>query len=649
MQREITYLREFGNCRLDLEKKVLWHEQALVQLPLKAVELLCVLVESNGEIVTKEEIWRRVWQNSFVEETNLTHNIYLLRKTLKDLGAGDLIQNVPRRGYRFTGKLREIPDYPIVIERHSLSRTLIEIEEGNDKTNAAEEKKLALQNISSATTSPRHLSSISALIIASALLVALAGSLAIWRSQTAAAKTSAAEIKSIAVLPFKAINSNPETEHLGLSLADVLITRLSNVKQLNVRPTSAVSAFENQETDSLNIGQKLNVDAVLEGTIYRTEKQVRVTMRLLKVGENKPLWAGQFEKSWQDELKLENEIALQVTDALVLNLSSDEKNALGKRYTENADAYQLYLKGRYEWNKRSWEGMIEAERLFRNAIEKDPNFALAYVGLADRLATEADATEANQVIEKALELDPNLAEAHATQGFIKMFHEWNWPEAESSFKKSIKLNSGYATAHHWYATLLEIEGRNDEAKAELQRALEINPASYNFLADLGQIYYFSHDYDKAKEYCQKSLEIYPDFVFAHEYFFDIYLQTGEFDQAVEENLKLAKINATFANQTADQKERMEKSFAGMKEKYRKGGIRGFFAPAVETADLNPNVFYGNAKIYAFSGEKEKALDSLEKAFQGRAFALPFVKAEPVFDNLRAESRYQEILGKMNLQ
>ena len=206
-----------------------------------------------------------------------------------------------------------------------------------------------------------------------------------------------------------------------------------------------------------------------------------------------------------------------MVDALALNLSGNEKTALNKVYTESADAYQLYLKGRYRWNKRDRADVSEAELLFRKAIEKDPNFALAYVGLADSMVFDARQDETHTAISKALELDPNLGEAYATLGFYQTVHKWKWEEAEARFKKSIELNPGYATAHHWYAVLLGIEGRNDEAKVEMQRALEINPTSYNFLADLGQIYYFNHEYDKAKEYCNRALEIYPDFRFAHGY------------------------------------------------------------------------------------------------------------------------------------
>jgi tetratricopeptide (TPR) repeat protein len=323
-----------------------------------------------------------------------------------------------------------------------------------------------------------------------------------------------------------------------------------------------------------------------------------------------------------------------------------EKSALAKNYTENADALQLYQRGRVEWSKRSWQGMIDAEQLFRRAVEKDPNFALAYVGLADTQVFSS-INEAESAVQKALELDPNLAEAHATLGFIQMFLRWSWREAEGEFNRSLELNPNYATAHHWYAQLLAVQGRNAEAKAAMRRALDINPQSHNFLADLGQIYYFNREYREAEEYCRQALAIYPDFVFAHEYLADIYSQTGEYEKAFEEEISAQKTNSAFANESAKRREELEANIAKQRTIYREGGHRKF----VENLIGGPPegaYHYLNAARYAFLGEKEKALNLLEKAIDGKEFLSAFVKADPVFDSLRGEPRYQEILHRMNL-
>lgn len=650
MSSEIKQLREFGKFRLDAQKKVLWFEDEPVNLPLKEIELLCALTEKGGEVVTKGELLEKVWADSFVEESNLSRHIYLLRKTFKDFGENEeLIQTIPRRGYRFAGQFKESNYGELIIEKHTLTQTLIEeIPSGDTQAQV----RLASEPEQIAELSKNHwlrqtLRSRSRLLVIAAVVAAIAvGSVAFLQYNRPNASAGSG-IKSIAVLPFKMLDDGKETPHQGLGMADILITRLSNLKEINVRPTSAVMGFENYQEGSVQIGQKLQVDAVLEGTIYRAGDKVRVTTRLVRVSDQSPIWAAQFEKPVQDEFRLQDEIALQVVEALALNLSGDETTALTKRYTQNADAYQLYVRGRYEWNKRNPTGMGEAERLFRNAIDKDPNFALAYVGLADNIIMGENAAHAWTAVNKALDFDPNSAEAYATLGFLYTFHNWDWQAAEASFKKSIELNPGYATAHHWYAILLAVQCRTEEAKAEMRRALEINPLSYNFLADMGQLHYFAREYDKAEEYCRKALEIYPDFHFALVYLFQIYLQTGEYDKAVDEYLEVAKINAYFGL-TAKEKEHWVKQIAEQKAIYQQGDLRKFLEPDRSAKVSDPSGFYQRAMGYAFLGEKEKVLDDLERAYQDKAFLLTFVKADPVFDPLRSEPRYQAILRKMNL-
>lgn len=544
----------FGSFLFDVEAHRLLREGQTVPLPPKAMEALRIFLQQPGQVMGREELMQAVWGETFVEDANLTVAISQLRKALDQNGETvEYIETIPRVGYRFVGdvsEIREEPRRPVILAKHTLSRTVIEEEEI-----PTEPSEVVAIESTATRELPRTLvvaNTRTVLAATAVAVIAIVGIASLWTQlRDRSTRGANLSVKSIAVLPFKTVGTKSGEEHLGLGLADVLITRMSNIRELNVRPTSAVMAFDGQVQDSISAGRKLNVDAVLEGTIYHANGRVRVTARLLRVGDQTPLWAGQFEKPSQDELKVQDEIALQLVDALSLSLSGTEKTALTKRFTENADAYQLYLKGRYHWNKRSYGGMIEAQRLFRNAIEKDPNFTLAFVGLADTLATGDPSGEAYDAVQKALELDPNLAEAHATLGFIKMFHEWSWREAETAYKKSIELNPGYATAHHWYATLLAIEGRNKEAKAAMRRALEINPISHNFLADMGQLHYFGREYEEAKESCRQALEIDPEFSFAHQYLSYTYLKTGEYDKAIEEFISGDRIYGAYANQSAE--------------------------------------------------------------------------------------------------
>jgi DNA-binding winged helix-turn-helix (wHTH) protein/TolB-like protein len=620
-------LHQFGRCRLDIGNRLLWHEQEPVDLPPRALDLLCLLVENDGAIVSKETIWQSVWQNAFVEETNLTHTIYLLRKKFKELGEADPIRTVPRRGYRFEGFADSQGQY--VLEKRAISQTLIE-------EIPAEPTSLPV------TKSVRNWRALN--LVGPLTLVVFVLGFAAWQFSKKSDASSQPMITSVAVLPFVVLNGAGANDNSGMGLTDVLITRLSNVKGLRVRPTSSVIAYAGR--DAVEAGRDLDVDAVLEGMLYRQNDEIRVTTKLISTREDHVIWSGQFERSSPDELKLQNEIALKVVNVLASNLTSNERDAVGKSYTENTDAWHSYVNARFEWNKRTWPSMLEAQRLFRNAIAIDPTFALAYCGLADTIAMTADSTEASSLVDKALELDPSLAEAHASRGFIRMFHSWDWEGAEASFRRSVELNANYATAHHWYATLLAIQGRPDEAKAEMQRALELNPRSPNFLADLGQIYYFNREYDAAKEYCFKALEQDPEFVFAHEYLHDIYLFTGEYDKAVDEELMAQRFNLTFENESADRKRRLESNWQEMRTLFEEKGIAAFEENL--TSIDTPAFGYLNATKFAFVGKNDKVLENLNKAYDSRAFLTVFIKADPVFDPVRNDPVFVGLLAKMRL-
>jgi len=634
---------EFGRFRLDTTRKVLWCEGESVQVPPKELEILCLLVENAGELVTKNEIIDTVWANSFVEESNITRRIYLLRNLLRKYGAiDDLIENVPTRGYRFNGRVGEMrsDQGAVVIERHTLTETLIEELENTDDQSRA----LAAPS----TGRYRFWRTIISYRLRLAAVVALFSIVAAGFAYMSFAKARSAGssgIRSVAVLPFRSAGENVD-DQAGLGLADLLITRLSNIRDISVRPTSAV--FSYSQSDAAEFGRGLDVDAVVEGTVYRTNETVRVTVRLVKVADRSSIWAGQFERPLNDELRVQDEIALQVANALSNNITGDEKAALTKRYTENSDAYQTYLRGRYSWNRRSNQDLAEAERQFRNAIETDPKFALAYVGLADTTGMRSDAAEAYTAVRRALELDPGLAEGHATLGFLQTFHEWNWKDAESSFRRSIELNPGYATAHHWYATLLSIEGRFDEAKSEMNRALEIDPGSHNFLADLGQIHYFAGEYEKAEEYCRRALKIYPEFGFAHYYLAENYLKQGRNSEAVDEFLMADAIQFHFDADKGGTSDQSRKFILDGRSAFRNGGLAGFAAWRLSAKGIDGSSEVGFAISRLMLGQKGKALEHLEKAHRNGAFMMSFVKADPIYDDLRQEPGYKKILDEMGL-
>jgi len=647
MQARTKRIYEFGIFRLDGDEGVLLREDHRVPLTPKAFDLLLLLVENRGHVVAKEEIMSRLWPESFVEEVNINRNISMLRRALAESPNDPVyIETVPKRGYRFVAAVVELEanEGELILERRTSAEINTEEEEEitdrpyADHTIEPATIARTIARVGLIDTWHRHVGLRSAVVVLMLVAAVVFG----WTTGRHRHDAETAKVKSLAVLPFKDMGAAGD-EHLGLALADVLITRLSNLKEVQVRPTSAVQKFEGQEQESTAAGQMLGVDAVLEGSMHRRHHQIRVTVRLLRVSTKSPIWSGQFDDDAKDVLAMQNAIAEQVANALALKMTDGEKAAIAKRYSEDADAFQLYVKGRYYWNKRTWPGMTQAEYFFRQAIERDPDFALAYLGLADMLFTGSAHPEGYTALNKALALDPNLGEAYATMGFTHMFHEWDWQKAEASFRRALELKPGYGTAHQWYATLLAITGRVDEAKREMQRALEIDPMSANFLADLGQMHFFAREYGVAETYCRKALEVAPDFGFAHHYLSDIYVKTGREAEAFEESRKGDRSNAFDAGLAdgpgVDAPLRAESLPSGS----------GFLRQRVK--DLGGRfrgACYVVARYSALLGEREQALEGLEKSYEARDFFLPFVNADPFFDGLRTEPRFQALVRRLNL-
>jgi DNA-binding winged helix-turn-helix (wHTH) protein/TolB-like protein len=652
MQAQLRRIYDFGPFHLDAGDRLLSRDGKPVALTPKAFDTLLLLVENRGRLVEKEELMRSVWPDSFVEENNLNRAIYILRKALGESSRdATYIETVPKHGYRFVAGVLEPESNgaDLILERHTSAEIITEEEEITDSGGSAFEHpfdhEALIVSPGSLTRFIATLSRRSVAVSGAVAVVAVATLIFFWTTGKLGRAAPPARVKSIAVLPFIDFGARANDEHLGLGLADVLITRLSNLKEVNVRPTSAVQKFEGQEQESVDAARLLGVDAVLEGSIYQSHDQIRVTARLLRVSDQSPIWSGQFDDKAKDVLAVQNAIAEQVADSLALNLSAGEKAALARRYSENPDAYQFYVQGRYFWNKRSWPGINQAEYYFRRAIERDPDFALAYLGLADTQFTGSANPEAYSALSKALALDPNLGEAHATMGFAQMFHQWDWQKAEESFRRAIELKPGYGTAHQWYATLLAITGRVDEAKQEMRRALEIDPMSANFLADLGQMHYFAREYDEAEAYCRKALEVAPDFVFAHMYLIDIYLKTARAADAFEEYHKWGRSDAF----DSTPENTSESNDIRLRAEYLQSGMNGFLRKRIDDLGARcTGACYVLAKSYALLGDKEQALSGLEKSYEANDFLLPFVNADPIFDHLRSEPRYQAVLRRMGL-
>jgi serine/threonine-protein kinase len=468
-------------------------------------------------------------------------------------------------------------------------------------------------------------------------------------------------VKSIAVLPFKPLSADESDEYLGLGMADTLITKLSNLQQLIVRPTSVVRRYAEGEQDPIAAGREQRVDAVLEGSIQRAGQRIRVTVRLLNVADGRALWTYQFdEQPYADIFAVQDSISERVAESLAVKLTGEQRAALAKRYTENVEAYQLYLMGHYHSIRRVPEAfgpspaigynLRKSIEYFQRAIEIDPNYALAYSGLSRSYATlpinsDVPSAEvwprAKEAAMKALELDDALAEAHLSLGAIKFWIEWDWPGVEREFKRAIELNPNHALAHFWYAHYLSNMGRHSEAIAEAKRAFELDPVSPMTSLFLGQFLYQARQYDEAIEPLQNALEIVPNDWIAHLNLGKVYVQQKKYGEAIAEFQKARE----FSRGTTETISVMGHALAVSGQRAEAHKVLDELKRMSKQRYVPP---YNIAAVYAGLGEKEQVLDWLEKAYEERDVRLVFLKIDPKWDGLRTEPRFNDLLRRIGL-
>ena len=628
-----SHLRGFDRFQLDLEKKVLWHVNEPVHVPAKAVEVLCELVEKQGEIVSKTELLDRVWENSFVEESVLTQNIHLLRKTFKDLNVKEnRIQTIPRRGYRFTGDVRAIEN-EIVVEHEVVERDyLTEISEDSLKEIIGERVAWRSSNLTMRRT------------VLAAVILSVLGGLAAWRYAAWAVGKSPEDIKSIAVLPIRSLNKAEQSGDLSLGLTDSIITRLASLNRLAVRPFSAIEKFNESGKDAVGFGRQLRTDSVLEGTIQRFENRVRISLRVLDVRDGTQIWADDFEEAGGDVLKIQDSISNRVARALISKLATHDEELLAKKPTENSEAYRFYLAGRERWLQRN--GKTEALAFYRKAIELDPNFALPYLGIADEYAFTYETEMAEDALSKAIELDPNLGEAHATRGFLRMFHHWDWQGAETAFLRALELEPNSSKTHHWYGVYLSIRGRFDEAQREMEKALELDPTALVISTDIAELHYFRHDHERAESELMKVIAADPGFINARQHLIKVrfkkggsyFLEEAAFNIFMQKKRKADGLPLDF-----DPTELVQIVATGNERKLRNNARK-----ALEKASHKREDFLTLARFYSIVGEKESCIETLEKAVESKPFVIPFIAVDPLWDPVRSDPRFQAVLKKMNL-
>jgi len=458
-------------------------------------------------------------------------------------------------------------------------------------------------------------------------------------------------IDSLAVLPFANASGDPNTEYLSDGISDGIINSLSQLPNLRVMARSTVFRYKGKETDPQKVGHELGVRAVLAGRLLQRGDTLVVQTELVDVDKGSQLWGEQYNRKLADILAVQEDISREISDKLRLRLTGGEKTHLAKRPTENIEAYQLYLKGRYYWNKRTEEGFHKAIEYFSEATEKDPSYALAHAGLADSYillgeysllpAKEAYA-KAREAATKALELDDTLGEAHNALATVKADYDWDWTGAEREFRRAIELNPGYATAHQWYGELLSALGRYEEALAELKRAQQLDPLSLIINAVSGRILLYAGRDDLAIEHLRKTLEMDPNFAFVHYILGQAYLRKGAFAEAIAEFQKAATLSPNIYQYKA-----------GLGQAYARAGKSTEARKLLSELEEQSKQRYVSgcefAAIYAGLGERDQAFAFLEKAYGQRDEKLfGWGKSHPLLDPLRSDPRFTDLLRRIGL-
>jgi DNA-binding winged helix-turn-helix (wHTH) protein/TolB-like protein/tetratricopeptide (TPR) repeat protein len=652
MEEHAKRLFEFGSFRVDPVERVLLRGSESVALTSKLFDILLLLVENNGRVVEKERLMREVWPGTFVEEGNLTQNISLLRKVLKDDGH-QYIQTVPRRGYRFVGHIHEVvAERELIIEEHSRSRVIVE----EHHTDAPEihQSSAAIVRTPGSSDALRSrakwkpgLTTLLVSVALAGIAIATAYFASSGRPKGFTTVNELPEPRSIAVLPFQTLNVNAGDEFLGLGMTDALISRLSNIRQANVRPTSAVQKYSGRQQEAATVGKELRVDSVLEGTVQKDGDRIRVSVQLIDVKEGKTFWAHAFDEKSTDIFAVEDAISEKIAQAMTLKLTEGERARLAKHYTEDPAAHEFYLQGRFYLNKFTEDGTKLARKYFEQAIAKDSHYAEAYSGLAESYAfgeiglpPEEAFPKARDAATRALDLDETVGEAHAALAQVDFLWDWDWPAAEKQFKRALELTPGDPEIHHMYAHYLSAMGRLPEALAESQRLLELDPLSPASRNHLGWHYLYAHEFDLAIEQYKLVLALDPNFAEAHRQLAEAYSEKGRFDEAVDEmNRRFDLIGR------GDEVPELRKAYSAF-------GWKGFWKRRLQfTIERSKHAYMspsGTASIYVELRDTPEALSWLERAYREHDHDLVYLKVDHTWDNLRSEPRFQELLRRMRL-
>ncbi|HXH90184.1 MAG TPA: winged helix-turn-helix domain-containing protein [Thermoanaerobaculia bacterium] len=615
---ELRYLR-FGPFRLDRRERLLMRDGQPAALPPKAVDLLIALTAEPGALRTKEELLAQVWPDVVVDESNLSQTIFVLRKALGD-DDGQWIATVPRRGYRFSGKV------------------------------SADDSAAMPAPAEAQGSEPNRRWNRSRLVIAAAIAVILiaAATIAIIKLRK---RHQGDAIHSIAVLPFRPLDEQRGDRPLELGIADTLITKLSVLPDLIIAPTRAVAAFVDHPVDSLAAGRTLDVDGVVEGSIQRVGQRIRCNVRLLRVSDGRAILADEYDEDASDLFVLEDRIAQRVADALDLRLSGRNRRDLARHSTKNAEAYQLYTQGRFQWNMFDQAGFLSSIRYYEAALRLDPRYADAWAGLANSysvigiygpLPREESFMKAREAALRALALDPDLANAHAALGGSGIFYTHNWREADEELHRALASDPNDVDAHSLRAYLLQAFARPEEAIAEVRRAHEIDPTWIVPRNDLLKSLFFARRFDESIAEGRRAISLEPRNRFALNNTAFALISRGQRGQAAQ----LASAALAIAPNDA-------RAVSNLGVIAARAGDRATAQKQIETlrqlrthGDWRTD--YEIATVYAALGDNAAAFVALDDSLASHYPFIFEVHIDPRLDPLHNDPRFAPFLAKLGL-
>jgi TolB-like protein/DNA-binding winged helix-turn-helix (wHTH) protein/Flp pilus assembly protein TadD len=624
----------FGVFEADIRNGELRKQGKRLSLQEQPFQLLIVLLERPGEVVTREEVRQRLWPQTIVDfDHGLNKAISKIRDALGDSAESPrFIETVSRRGYRFLADVAVVRDgqpETAVGDLAPTANTAIphadEIRESHVKSPLVGRWKLF------------------GAVLAMALAICFGWVLYNSRNFSPA-------IRALAVLPLDNFSSDTSQDYFADGMTEELITDLGQISALRVISRTSVMPYKGAHKPLAQIARDLNVQAVVEGSVFRSGDRVRISVQLIRVPADEHLWARSYEGDLRDALALQNQVAQAIADEIRVTVSRHERAALKKSKPVNAVAYDSYLKGRYYWNMRTAAGLTQAIEFFKQSIATDPSNAEAYSGLADSyslsgsweygLLAPAEAfPQAKAAADEALALDDSLADAHTSLALVLDLYYWDWDAAEKQYKLAISLNPGYATAHHWYAWHLFVTGRNTQALNEMRRAESLDPLSLIIRADLAGALCITHQFGDAVQQSERTLALDPTFGNGHFELGEALVQKhqyqtaiAEFQKAIEISGHLAAFDANLANAYAVSGRRAEATAIARDLEAR--------------AQLNPSADANIALIYVGLGDWEQAMFWLNKAYDARFY--PTILLRPTFDALRSNAQFQDLRRRMGL-